>query len=135
MWCVMFRSWFFVRSWLYELRGDQKHPIWVISDLFNDIPKSIPGGSCMYTISCKASYLYNVLVELFFLEKTLKQELQKWQKGPKGTWLSCPSSPPHPPPSFPTAEGLEGLTTLPTFMWGPVGQALALASFFPQVLK
>ena len=55
-WCVMLRTWFFVRSWLYELRGDQKHPIWVISDLFNDIPKSIPGGSHMYTISCKASY-------------------------------------------------------------------------------
>ena len=55
-WCVMFQTWFFVRSWLYELRGYQKHPIWVISDLFNDIPKSIPGGSHMYTISCKASY-------------------------------------------------------------------------------
>ena len=53
-WCVMFQTWFFVRSWLYESRGDQKHPIWVISDLFNDIPKSIPGGSHMYTISCKA---------------------------------------------------------------------------------
>ena len=56
VWCVMFQTWFFVRSWLYESRGDQKHPIWVISDLFNDIPKLIPGGSCMYTISCKASY-------------------------------------------------------------------------------
>ena len=55
-WCVMFWTWFFVRSWLYELRGDQKHPIWVIYDLFNDIPKSIPGGCHMYTISCKASY-------------------------------------------------------------------------------
>ena len=56
-WCVMFRTWFFVRSWLNELRGDQKHPIWVISDLFNDIPKSIPGGSHMYTTSCKASHV------------------------------------------------------------------------------
>ena len=60
MWCVMHDLWcsrldFFVRSWLYESRGDQKHPIWVISDLFNDIPKLIPGGSRMYTISCKAS--------------------------------------------------------------------------------
>ena len=55
-WCVMFPIWFFVRSWLYELRGDQKHPNRVISDLFNDIQKSIPGGSHMYTISCKASY-------------------------------------------------------------------------------
>ena len=55
-WCVMFQTWFFVRSWLYESRGDQKHPIWVISDLFNDIPKLISGGSRMHTISCKASY-------------------------------------------------------------------------------
>ena len=53
--CVMFQTWFFVRSWPYESRGDQKHPIWVISSLFNDIPKLIPGGSSMYTISCKAS--------------------------------------------------------------------------------
>ena len=29
----------------------------MISGLFNDIPKSIPGGSHMYTISCKASYI------------------------------------------------------------------------------
>ena len=29
----------------------------MISDLFNDITKFIPGGSRMYTISCKASYL------------------------------------------------------------------------------
>ena len=47
---------FFVRSILYESRGDQRYPIWVISDHFNDIPKLIPGGSSMYTISCKASY-------------------------------------------------------------------------------
>ena len=61
VWCVMHDMWcsrfdFFVRSWLYELREDQNHPIWVISDLFNDIPKLIPGGSRMYAISCKASY-------------------------------------------------------------------------------
>ena len=61
VWCVMrdvfwFKLDFFVRSWLYESRGDQRYPIWVISDLFNDIPKLIPGGSSMYTISCKASY-------------------------------------------------------------------------------
>ena len=54
-WCVIFQTWFFVRSGLYESRGDQKHPISVISDLFNDIPNLIPGGSRMYTISCKAS--------------------------------------------------------------------------------
>ena len=54
-WCLMFKTWFFVRYWLYESRGDQKYPIWVISDLFNNIPKLIPGGSCMYTISCKVS--------------------------------------------------------------------------------
>ena len=47
---------FFVRSWLYESKKDQKHPIWVFSDLFIDIPKLIQGGSHMYTISCKASY-------------------------------------------------------------------------------
>ena len=61
MWCVMLDVWCsrlgcFVRSWLYEFREDQKHPIWVIYDLLNDIPKLIPGGSRMYTISCKASY-------------------------------------------------------------------------------
>ena len=32
-----------------------KYPIWVISDIFSDFPKLIPGGSRMYTISCKAS--------------------------------------------------------------------------------
>ena len=57
--CVMFQTWFFVRSWLYESREDQKHPIWVISDLFNDITKLIPGGSRMYTKSCKASYIHS----------------------------------------------------------------------------
>ena len=45
VWC----SWL---DFLYELRGDQRYPIWVISDIFNDIPKLIPGGSSMY----KASY-------------------------------------------------------------------------------
>ena len=52
---VMIKTWFFVRSGLYESRGDQKHPISAISDLLNDIPKVILGGSRMYTISCKAS--------------------------------------------------------------------------------
>ena len=56
-WCVMFQAWFFVRYCLYESSGHQKHPIWVICDLFNDIPKLIQGGSHMYTISCKASYI------------------------------------------------------------------------------
>ena len=56
MWCVMFQTWFFVRSWLYESKGNQKHTISVFSYLFNDIPKFIPGGSRMYTIYCKASY-------------------------------------------------------------------------------
>ena len=62
VWCVMRNVWcsrldFFVWSILYETRGDQRDPIWEISDLFNDIPKLIPGGSSMYTISCKASYI------------------------------------------------------------------------------
>ena len=30
--CVMFQTGFFVRSILYESRGDQRYPIWVISD-------------------------------------------------------------------------------------------------------
>ena len=54
-WCLPYAG-FFVRSSLYESRGDQKYPIWVISDLLSDIQKLIPGGSCIYTISCKASY-------------------------------------------------------------------------------
>ena len=53
VWCMMFQTWFFVRSGLYESRGDQKHPILGNSDLFNVIPKLILGGSRMYTISCK----------------------------------------------------------------------------------
>ena len=46
---------FFVRSWLFESRGDQKYFIWVVSGLFSDNPKLTPGGSRMYTISRKAS--------------------------------------------------------------------------------
>ena len=56
VWCVMFQTWFFVRSWLNKSRGDQKHPISIFSDLFNYVPKLIPCGSRIYTITCKASY-------------------------------------------------------------------------------
>ena len=38
---------FFVRSLLYESREDQKHPIWVISDLFNDITKLVDLCVCL----------------------------------------------------------------------------------------
>ena len=48
---------FFVRSSLFESRGDQKYPIWVVSGLLGDIPKVTPGGSHMYTLSYNASYL------------------------------------------------------------------------------
>ena len=85
-WCVMFQIWFFVRSWLYESRGDQKHPIWVISDLFNDIPKLIPGGSRMYTISCKASYTP-------FSKMSPHTTIFSWLTGSKinfcGAFLNC----------------------------------------------
>ena len=91
------------------------------------------------------------LLNVFLLERTLKQELQKWQNRPRGIWLSCPpptpgcpayppqpssspptppshhqppSSPPHPPPSSPTSRGLEGLQSLPPLLEGPVGQPL-----------
>ena len=84
-WCVMLQTWFFVKSWLYESRGDQKHTIWVISDLFNDIPKLIPGGSRMYTMSCKASYgLYSVsfIFVVVYLERVTPIE-QTWDMGKK----------------------------------------------------
>ena len=72
-WCKMFHSWFFVWSSLYESRGDQKYPILVISDLLIYIPKLMPGGSRMYTITCKSSYhlLKETYVQLkhFFLAK------------------------------------------------------------------
>ena len=64
-WCVMRYVWcvmcnvpglFIVRSGLFESRGEQKYPIWVVLGLFSDILKLTPGGSCMYTLSCKASY-------------------------------------------------------------------------------
>ena len=38
------------------VKGRPKYPIWEISELLSDISKMISGGSCMYTISCKASY-------------------------------------------------------------------------------
>ena len=87
----------------------------------------------------------------FLLERTLKQELQKWPKEPRGILPPCPppppgchtypphpfssptsppphhhpsSPPPHPPPSPTTSGGLNGLQTLPPFLQGPVGQAL-----------
>ena len=61
MWCVKCNAWcsrldFFCRILTPWVKGDLKHPISVISNLCNDIPKLIPGGSRMYTISCKASY-------------------------------------------------------------------------------
>ena len=71
VWCMMFQTWFFVRSGLYEARGDQKHPL-SVTDLFNDIPKLILGGSRMYTISYKASnttVLLSALVERCFVSR------------------------------------------------------------------
>ena len=58
VWCVIcnVQGLFIVRSWLFDSRGDQKYPIWVVSGLFSDILKLTPGGSCIYTLSCKASY-------------------------------------------------------------------------------
>ena len=66
-------------------------------------------------------WLFNFLL----LERTLKQELQKWQQRPMGIWLSCPPPPPgcpayapcpssfppsppphHHPPSSPTHPSL-----------------------------
>ena len=75
-WYVMFYTWFFVRSWLHGSRGDKKYPIWVTSELINDIQKFIPGGSRMYTISCKALYseqctLYTVNCTLSIVYWTL----------------------------------------------------------------
>ena len=91
------------------------------------------------------------LFNFFLVERTLKQELQKWPKGPMEIWPSCPPpppgcpkyplhpsssppSPPHhhhpptslpnPPPSPPPSECLEGLQALPPLLQGPVGQAL-----------
>ena len=56
VWCVLFRTWFLVRSWIYESRGeDHKYPMSVISDLFNEISKLIPGGSRMNRKYWKAS--------------------------------------------------------------------------------
>ena len=60
VWCVMCEvpGLFFVRSWLFESRGDQKYAIWVVSGLLSDSPKLAPGGSNMYTLTCKAFYPY-----------------------------------------------------------------------------
>ena len=53
--CLMCDAWcarsIFWKSWLFESRGDQKYPIWVVSGHLSDIPKSTPGGSHMYTLS------------------------------------------------------------------------------------
>ena len=91
------------------------------------------------------------LSNFFLLERTLKQELQKWQMGPRWSLLSCPPAPPgcpgypphhsssppsppphyhppssphHPPPCHPISGGLEGLKALPPLLQGPAGQAL-----------
>ena len=55
-WCLMFQTWFFVRSCLYESRWEHKYPQLVVTGLLSDIPQLTAGGSCMYTISCQASY-------------------------------------------------------------------------------
>ena len=99
------------------------------------------------TLCISTMWLFN----FFMSQITLKQELQKWQKGPRGIRPLCPpppsdypayplhpssfppspphyhhspTSPPNLPPSTPPSEFLEGLQALPTFLHGPVGQAL-----------
>ena len=91
------------------------------------------------------------LLNLFLLERTVKQELNKLQNGTRGIWPSCPprtpcfapyphhpssspasppchhhppSSPGHPPPSPPISGVLEALHPLPPLLQGHVGQAL-----------
>ena len=49
MFCVMCDVWC-----VYESKGNHKYP----SDLFKEIPKLIPGGSCIYTISCNNIWMY-----------------------------------------------------------------------------
>ena len=59
VWCLMcdVPGLFFVRYLLFESRGNQKYPIWVVLGLLSDIQKVTPGGSHMYTLSCKSSYI------------------------------------------------------------------------------
>ena len=89
MWVVMRDVWcarliFFVRSWLFESRGDQKYPIWVVSGLLSDIPKLTPGGSHMYTLSCKASYdFFELTIKTSMLSsKFVTLTISQWNKAP-----------------------------------------------------
>ena len=52
----------FCKIWTLWVKGRPKtKTISVISDPFKDIPKFIQGGSRMYTIFCKASYIWAIL--------------------------------------------------------------------------
>ena len=64
----MFLAQFFVRYFLFLLRGDQKYPIWVGSGLLRYILRLTTGCSSMHTLSCKASYKseYFAFLNLYF---------------------------------------------------------------------
>ena len=136
MWAPLFVC--FLKLILHTGQGWEWQVIWCLGS--HQIVPDV-GSLCISTM-----WLFN----FFLLERTLKQELQKWQQGPMGIWLSCPPppsdcpaypplqsssspshhhhpppSPPHPPPSTPTSWGLEGLqASWPPLLQGPVGQAL-----------
>ena len=63
-------------SWIYESRGDQKHPIWVVSRFYSDISKWTTGGSHMYTISCKTSYAVCHLKLKYMSPKNINRNTQ-----------------------------------------------------------
>ena len=58
------------------VKGGKKYPIGVISDLLSDIPKVIPGGNHIYTISCKASILGGYIKRIKLLQKKIKESRQ-----------------------------------------------------------
>ena len=80
VWCVMcdVPGLFFVRSWFFKSRGDQKYPVLVVSGLLSDIPKFTPDGSHMYTLSYKASLSMGLQIEASSFIYTTK----------KTTWLT-----------------------------------------------
>ena len=84
VWYVLFQTWFFVTLWIFESRGDQKHPVCVISVLLSHFPKLIPCGSCMYTISCcrplrPPKHKWWKLLKVSFTKHVENQHCVKWK--------------------------------------------------------
>ena len=81
VWCVMgdVPGLFLCKISTLWVKGRPKKTIRVVSGLLSDIPKWTPGGSHMYTLSCKASNTNRVQIILWLLYPG--QGRVRWENG------------------------------------------------------